>query len=427
MANKAIVDQDLIARLITRPREEDPVVSLYLRGWGAANDRKATLKNLIKEGEEQIAADTGWDDERKKEARKRLEQVRAQAEALLSELPTQGRGGVAIFSLDGLEPLRLPVDMRDRVVVDRSPYASPLSSLIDQFERYAVILCDKERARIFDVYLDQLEDWEEVQGDSEVSRHAPAGGPSRSGGGGPVSRGGGGAKAPRTGGSNPAAGSGYHGLEELRRRNHAEYVLHQHLQVVADRAFRRYKLRPYERLILAGAKEIVPLLEDHLHSYLKQRVVAREQMAVDLSQSEARKKVRQIETQVEARREKELLEEINNRLGQNGLGTVGLDETLRSLVYGKVRTLVVMGDGDPLPGRECPECHFLFERPEDAGETTPTLVECPQCKRATRRVPDIIDEAVELAILSGARVTHVAHAKAELEKMGGMAAVLRFK
>lgn len=281
---------------------------------------------------------------------------------------------------------------------------SPLSSLIDQHERYGVVLCDAKRARLFDVYLGQVEDWEELTGEHERTRHAPAGGPARQSG----------------------RGASMHGLEELRRRNHAGYVLHQHLQAVADRAFRRYKLRPFERLILAGAKEVLPKLEEHLHDYLRQRIVAREPLAVDLSRADARQKVVAIEEQVEARKERELLSEIKDRMGKSGLGSAGFDETLTSLFYGKVHTLVVMDD-DAVPGRECPECHYLFERPEDAGESTPTLIECPLCKRSTRRVPDIVDEAVELAILSGARVEHVAYAQDQLRQLGGMAAVLRFK
>ena len=103
-----------------------------------------------------------------------------------------------------------------------------------------------------------------------------------------------------------------------------------------------------------------------------------------------------------------------------------MDETLRSLFYGKVDKLIVLDDVE-IPGRECPECNFLFERPEDEKEKTPTLVECPICKRSTRRVPDIVDEAVELAIMSGARVEHIAYAKSQLKQMGWMAAILRFK
>lgn len=404
---KPVLDQDRIAQLIAAPRGEDPVISLYLQAWGSLGDRKATLKNMIKAGEEAIDADTGWDESRKKEARGLLEGLKGQAEKLLEGAPSQGRGAHALFvRSSGTEHLALPVDVRERIVVDRSPYASPLSSLIDQYERYGVIVCGQKTATLFEVYLGEIEDWEEVKGEHERSRRAPAGGPQRT--------------ATKT-----KPGS-YQGLEELRRRNHAEYVLHQHLAEVADRAFRRFRLRPFDRLILGGNKEILPKLEEHLHSYLKQRVVAREQLTVDMAQKEAREKILAIEARVEEEKEVKLLEEVRDRVGSSGLGTTGMDETLRSLFYGKVDKLIVLDDVE-IPGRECPECNFLFERPEDEKEKTPTLVECPICKRSTRRVPDIVDEAVELAIMSGARVEHIAYAKSQLKQMGWMAAILRFK
>ena len=403
-----VLDQDVISGLIARPRGEDPVVTLYLKSWGGLAERKAGLKNLLREGDGAIEEDTGWDAERKKLARGLLESLRQRADTLLQNAPSKGRGSHALFAGVGWEQtLTVPVDIRDRVVVDRSPYASPLSSLIDQYERYGVILCDAKKARLFGVYLAELDGWEEIENDHEKSRSAPAGGPARRGGSGKL-------------------GGGYHGLEALRRKNHAEYVLHLHLSDVADQAFRRFKLRPYDRLILGGPSKILPQLEEHLHSYLKQRIVAREQLPVDLSRHAALQKVLPIEARVEEEKERSLLAEIADRLGGSGLATAGLDETLRCLFFGKVRTLVVL-DEDVRPGRECPECHFLFLRPEDEREKTPTLVECPVCKRSTRRIPDVVDEAVELAILSGASVEHVAFAKDELRRLGGMAAVLRFK
>lgn len=401
------LDQDLIAQLITRPRAEDPVLSLYLKSWGPAAERKAVLKNLIRDGESAIEDDTGWNAERKKAARGLLEKLKARGEELLAETSTQGRGSFALFAEPGeLKTLKLPVDLRDRIVVDRSPYASPLSSLIDQYERYCVVLCDQRRARLFESYLGNADGWEEIESEHQRHRSQPAGGP-----------------AGRSGG---AHGGSYHGLEALPRKNRAVFLLHQHLQAVADRAFRRFKLRPFDRLILCGPKEILPQLEEQLHSYLKERVVAREQLPVDTPPRDAQRRVLEIEAEVEARKERELLEEVRNRLGSSGLATSGMDETLRSLFFGKVHTLIVP-DGDQQPGRECPECKFLMYRPEDVGEKSPTLVECPVCKRPTRRVPDIVDEAVELAILSGARLEHIAFARPELEELGGMAAVLRFK
>jgi len=126
------VDQDRIARLIATPRGEEPYVTLYLKGWGPLVDRRATLKNLIREGDAQIEVDTGWDDARKKLARTLLDRVRVTAEELVSRLPAQGRGAFALFcGGDAVETISLPLDVRDRVVLDRSPYASPLASLID--------------------------------------------------------------------------------------------------------------------------------------------------------------------------------------------------------------------------------------------------------------------------------------------------------
>jgi peptide chain release factor subunit 1 len=417
-----VLDQDRIAQLIAMPRGEEPYVSLYLKGWGPLADRRATLKNLVREGEAQIEADTGWSDARKKAARSLLDRLRVEAEQLVGRMPAQGRGAFALFCGEAspkAEVIPLPLDLRDRVVVDRSPYASPLSSLIDQFERYGVVIADSRHGKIFEVYLGVVEGWEEFESDIPAVGERVANTPGPNAGT---------TKTRSTSGRSGSPRGGFHGLDELRRQHHADFVIHQHLQAVADRAFRRFRLRPFDRLIIGGPANIIPQLEEHLHSYLRQRVVAREELqpVVALSPEEARKRILAVEARVEEEKERELLRTVKNHLGGSGLATAGLDDTLRALFFGQVRTLIVR-EGESLPGRECPECHFLFTRPQDELERTPTLVECPVCKRATRRVPDILDEAIELAISSGARVEHVAYARDEIANLGGVAAVLRFK
>lgn len=414
------VDQDRIARLIATPRGEDPYVTLYLKGWGPLADRRATLKNLVREGEAQIDVDTGWDDARKKAARTLLDRVRVTAEELVSRMPAQGRGAFALFCggpAGEVETITLPLDLRDRVILDRSPYASPLSSLIDQFERYGVILADQKRARLFEVYLGVIEGWEELDNDLPPVGERVLNTPGADAGK---------VKSRSTSGRTASKAGGFHGLDELRRRNHAEFVLHSYLQGVADRAFKRFRNRPFTRLILGGTATVTQALERNLHSYLAQRVVAREEIPLDLGQDEVRRRILAVEARVEEQKERELLAELKDNLGSAGMATAGLDPTLRALFYGQVRTLVLR-EGEEVPGRECPECRFLFTRPKDEQERTPTLVECPVCKRATRRVPDIIDEAVELAMVSGARVEHINYARDEIAALGNVAAVLRFK
>jgi peptide chain release factor subunit 1 len=419
---------DRIASLAAMPRTEAPVVSLYLKGWGPHPERRAVLKNLIREGDAQIESDTGWNDARKKEARQRLERARAIAEGIVERMPAHGRGASAIFVGGGfVEEVALPIDARDRIVIDRSPYASPLSSLIDQYERYGVILVDRQHARIFEVFLGELEGWEELASEPvHPDERVSPGGPKRRFSGAPGGASRGGAPGSVHGRGGAIGTGGYEGMGEKRIERHDQYVVHQHLQMVADRAFRRFRLRPFDRLIIGGTTAMIPLLEDHLHSYLRQKLVAREELPVELARDELRKRILAIEERIEAEKEREALQQVRDNLGKAGLAVAGLDDTLRALFFGQVRTLFVQ-DGLSLPGRECPECHFLFQRPKDEQERTPTLVECPLCKRATQRVADLIDEAVELAITTGARIEHVNYAKDEVAGMGGMAALLRFK
>lgn len=396
------LDRDRIASLLAARGGQDPVVSLYLKAWGEPGDRRGTLKNLVREAEQAIDADPDWGAEHKAQARALLQQVQSQGEGLLSGMPTQGRGCHALFTRDGgVEAIRIPVDLPDRLIVDRSPYASPLSSVLDQYERYGVVLCDEKRAILFESYLGEVSGWEELESEHERHRGAPSGGPQRT------------ATRNRPG--------NYQGLEELRRRNHADYVLHQHLAEVADRVFRRHKVRPFDRLILGGNEQVIPKLEARLHSYLRPRVVAREALPLSLSPSDANARIAAIEARVEQEKEAALLQTVQDQLGATGLATSGLDETLRSLYFGQVDTLIVP-DGEGMPGCQCPACNLLWEQPPSTG-----ALECPACRELAHRVPDVIDQAVELAIVSGASVEHIAYEQAKLRELGGAAAILRFK
>jgi peptide subunit release factor 1 (eRF1) len=291
-----------------------------------------------------------------------------------------------------VETFRVPLALRDRIVVGRTPYTSPLSALLEQYERFVVAIVDHKRGRIFDYFVTVLHHLEDVEDRAEQNIRA----------------------------------AGYHGLEQARVNHHRDYMLHRHLQHVADRLFAHHRQRPFDRVVLAGTTENIAKLEPFLHPYLRGKVVARETWAHDIAPDEARKRMELVEQAVEVEKEKRLLALVRDHVCGDLLATTGVDETLRALYYGKVATLIIE-DGVAKIGRECPECRFLFPRPEDAKEKTAVLVPCPLCSRPTRTVPDVIDESVELAVLSGAKVEHVVHAKEELAGLGHMASLLRFR
>jgi peptide chain release factor subunit 1 len=110
-----------------------------------------------------------------KERRRAFQQ---EAERLIAWFETEyddtGRG-LAIFTAQehGLWRIfRLPVPTRpadDR----RSTVSTTLLTLIDEFERYMILLVDKQTARLFVVYLGEIEEYTELM--DELVPHSRAG------------------------------------------------------------------------------------------------------------------------------------------------------------------------------------------------------------------------------------------------------------
>lgn len=76
--------------------------------------------------------------------------------AWLEENPKVGGRGLAMFCCTprGLfESETVAVPVADRLMFDRRADARPLLALFDDYERYAVVLVDKRKARLFTVFL----------------------------------------------------------------------------------------------------------------------------------------------------------------------------------------------------------------------------------------------------------------------------------
>src|SRR5207302_10309758 len=119
------------------------------------SDRKLVLKNLQKQGEEAIKRDTGFDDERRKGAHGALRRAYDAAEEAIARGHPRG-SFVAFAWTDRIETFRVPLALRDRVVVGRTPYTSPLSTLLQQYEHFGVAVIDHRRGRLFDYFVNTL-------------------------------------------------------------------------------------------------------------------------------------------------------------------------------------------------------------------------------------------------------------------------------
>jgi peptide subunit release factor 1 (eRF1) len=190
-----------------------------------------------------------------------------------------------------------------------------------------------------------------------------------------------------------------------------------HLKRTAEVVLRRLRRAPFQRLLLGGPEEILSDVEQTLHPYVRERVVGRVKADVENTTAEAvRKAATPVMDEADRAHEREALDRLEEAIGAGGRGAAGLDETIEALNERRVETLLLV-DGNTVNGVYCPSCGWVGL--ED-------LASCPADGTGLERRDDVVESAIELAILQSADVLVMHHYRDELEQRGGFAALLRF-
>src|SRR5579885_3495717 len=196
-----------------------PVLSLYLSLDPARQVRRGyrvVFTDLVKQME-------GGLDEATREG---LRREVARVERYLDATPPRGKG-LALFSCapHGLwQVYPLPVPVADALHLGRTPYIRPLLDVLDEYERYAVALVDKEKARLFTVYLGEIEEHDQVY-DVVPGKHDQG------------------------------------GWSQANYQRHHEAHVYWHLKRVAAELSVLLRRRPFDRLVLAGPEEATSELQ----------------------------------------------------------------------------------------------------------------------------------------------------------------------
>jgi peptide chain release factor subunit 1 len=357
-----------------------PVVSLYLdvRPEERQGDKvRVKLKHLIDEVERLPAT-------RSKERRRAFQQ---EADRLLAWFETEydrtGRG-LAIFTASehGLwRSFRLPVPVRDRLILADRPYLRPLLTLVDEFERYLVLLVDKQAARLFVVYLGEIEEYTELM--DELVPHPKAGGWSA----------------------------------EKYQRHHDLHVLW-HVKHAVEAAEQLWMREHCQWLLVGGTEEPLAELHHHLPKALRERLAG--EMAVSLKDGADAilARVLAVEQATERRVEAERVAALFDAALGHGPGVLGLDGTLEAIVERRVWILVVEEDFRQA-GFECPNCQYMV-----AIETA----RCPLCDTRLDPQLDIVERAVERAVVDQRATIEVLRGEARqaLAAHGHIGTLLRY-
>ena len=280
----------------------------------------------------------------------------------------------------------LKVPVRTEVHWTHSPHIRPLLELQDEFERYCVILTDREQGQLFTVFMGEIEQHLEVASSTEIKR----------------------SKKP---GSD-------HIRSQMQFQRKADLHALWHLKKVAKLAARQMCLRPYDRLILAGPPETTAVLHRLLPKLLKTRVVGSISLPVHSTPEAILAATLNIEQRVERETEVKLVDDLVVTASKSMRAVTGLAATLLALNNKELWKLVYAKESST-PGMHCTVCDRLYETDR---------FWCGHCGKPLQPVDDLIELMAERLIRMGRRIEQVrGEAAQHLKEFAGIGAFLRLR
>jgi peptide chain release factor subunit 1 len=368
------ITEDVVRQLAGFRGEGVPVTSCYLdvdgRRYVRAQDYELQLDTMIRQARERGVPGKSVDAD--------LARIEQFVKRGLDRSQTRGLALFSSSERDFWRVIALPVPVRNRLAVNDTPHVRELERVIDEYERFAVLLADRQRARLFVFELGALVDKSERF--DRLPRHDDD-----------------------------------HGdWDKDHVRDHSAAHAHQHLRRAAQVAFEVFQDEPFDHLIIGAPDEIAHELERELHSYLRERIAGHITVRVNARDDEIRLAAFEVEAEIERQKEAAAVERLRNAVGAGNGGVTGLDPVLRALVERRVEMLLV-SDDYRAPGWRCRSCGYVGVK----GRT------CPVCTHAMEQVEDVVEEAVEEALAQSCRV-EMCRENADLDVLGRIGALLRY-
>lgn len=380
--NRLISRRDIEGLALYEANPDSPVLSLYLdtdqsRQPNLNRGFEVVFRNMLREVEQP-------DDKEKRQ------ELKEDAEAIVRFMDDyrDTRRALVIFS-DASEKLfwvrELNVNVVDRLRWEPPPYVRPLLELIDEHERYGVVLTDRQHARLFTVFLGDIEENEEAFAGADA-RHIKS------------------------------AGSD-HLRSQMNIQRKGDEHAHWHLKSVAGMTSRLAQQYEFDRLILGGTTEVTAELFGLLPKALRTRVVRQIALPVQANEADVLAETIKVEEEVERARESDLVERLITAAKKNQKAVLGVTDTLLALQEGRVWQLVYT-DGLKVAGAKCTNCGALFSQ---------QLERCIYCAKPLRAVDDLIQLAAERVIDAEGKVEQMrGPAAARLNEFGKIGAILRY-
>jgi peptide chain release factor subunit 1 len=371
-----MIDRKQVLELMHFEAGSHFVISFFM-GVGVYKARKKAFeieaKDIIREAINKAAPPEG-----------EMEKVRENARKVLNFIKMDFKGrarGLAIFSCQeaGLwQVYRLPVEVPEVCVVNHIPHVSPMLKLVDESKKYCVVLADKEKARLFTMYLGQITEGVDLF-DVVPGWHKQG------------------------------------GWAQARFQRHIDDHVNRHLKNVADAIFDYYKAEGFGHLIIGGPPEVRARLARILHSYLQRLVAGSIAVEVLANPDDILKVAKTIETETEEMEQADIVERVLSGSAQGHPTITGFKENLKALRAGRVHTLVLV-EGRQVSGAYCDKCGNIEDSDAEA---------CDACETVLSDTSDVSERLATLAVEHDSEVKYV-RGGLGLEDRGGVGSILRW-
>ncbi|HUE86655.1 MAG TPA: Vms1/Ankzf1 family peptidyl-tRNA hydrolase [Vicinamibacterales bacterium] len=371
--------REQLERLAAYEPQHVPVVSLYLNLTPDQHGRDNYEAFLRKAFAERVKAFREGSAERAS-----LERDIERIWQYLSDEVNRSANGLALFASSGagelFETVQLDAPLEDHwLFVGSVPHLYQLAKVIDQYPRYAAVVLDTHRARIFVFGLGSVERREHVT--SEKTNRTSMG-----------------------------------GWSQARYQRRTDNIHVHHVKEVVDTLDRIVSADDIAHLIVAGDDVVVPLVKEQLPKHLQDKLVDVLSLERDAAEDEILEATLDVLRQKDAETDAERVQDLIGAWQSGGLGVVGPESTLEALQMGQVDELLLTGTPRELGSARLPD---------DAAPGHVSVATSASGDTDERKL-ELADELVTRAQQTGAAVRFIEDADL-LEGFGGVGALLRFR
>ena len=364
------------------PAHESPVLSVYLdvdqsKASNLNRNFQSALKDLLRSVEARLEG----------AQLKHFAADAARVQDHVSGFEPSGKGLIlfADVSENFFWSREVQVPVRNNARWSDTPYVNPLLALLDDYERYGVVLVDRERGRLFTVFMGEIAEHEDFLASLPVRR----------------------IKSPGTDQM----------FSERRFQNKAATHAHLHLKRVAESLDKLVDQYGFDRILIAGPVEPTGELHRLLSKRVRGRVVERLSLPVTASAHRVLEEVLRVGENLERKMEEQIVQDLIDGDDKHHPFTLGLDRTVHALCEERIWRMIYANGFTP-SGGQCMQCGMLFATPDGT---------CEYCGAAVARIDDLMERMVKRALEQDSLLEEVAgNAATRLQQAGGIGAILRF-